>query len=51
MASLLRRVPRETNETKKNISKDDVNLSEFAAGNTETQFCKSATTQSAQPLF
>lgn len=35
MTSLLRHVPRETNETVKNISQYRVNLSEFAAGNTE----------------
>jgi len=50
MTSLLRHVPRETNESKKNISQDGVNLSQFAAGNTEAQFCTSATTQSAQLL-
>jgi hypothetical protein len=39
MTSLLRHVPWETNETKKNISQDGVNLSEFAVGNNAAQFC------------
>jgi hypothetical protein len=50
MTSLLRRVPRETNETKKHISQDDFNLSEFSAGETEAQLCISATTRSTQSL-
>jgi hypothetical protein len=51
MTSLLRHVPRETNEAKKNISQDGVNLSEFAAGKTEAHLYTSAATQSAQLLY